>query len=333
MALTRTFRRTRPARSNSLKRLERGGTMGGSADFSRNNLDCLRLILASIVVLFHVCALTNLSAYSAFIPYLSAHFAVRSFFVISGLLIYRSYARSSSQFAHTWKSASGAFTRPTSPVVVLAAIALYPLSTLPLITVFRVGFWKYLGANLVFLNFLAPSLPGVFTSNSISAVNGALWTLKIEVAFYLFVPSHSLSVRRFGTRKVMVGIFSFPAMEVRIRMAGVHHGRAVHFSLDGSRSIYRQLEVQFPAQLVYFCAGILLLLYFDKLKIAFSEHRLHHGMYVSSRSFLHGGHPRCVLDIGVGLRFRFLALFRELREVRAIFPMASISCISRLCRA
>ena len=40
--------------------------MRGSADFSRNNLDCLRLILASIVVLFHVYALTNLSAFSAF---------------------------------------------------------------------------------------------------------------------------------------------------------------------------------------------------------------------------------------------------------------------------
>ena len=41
------------------------------------------------------------------------------------------------------------------------------------------------------------------------------------------------------------------------------------YSLDSSRSIYSQLEVQFPAQLVYFSAGILLLLYFDKLKLHF----------------------------------------------------------------
>jgi len=37
-------------------------------------------------------------------------------------------------------------------------------------------------------------------------------------------------------------------------------------SLNDSRNIYSRLEVQFPAQLVYFMAGILLLLYFDTLK-------------------------------------------------------------------
>jgi peptidoglycan/LPS O-acetylase OafA/YrhL len=41
------------------------------------------------------------------------------------------------------------------------------------------------------------------------------------------------------------------------------------YSLDSSRSIYSQLEVQFPAQLVYFSAGMLLWLYFDTLKLHF----------------------------------------------------------------
>ena len=63
-------------------------------DFSRNNLDCLRLILASIVVLFHLYALTNIAAFSAFGYILLPHFAIRSFFVISGFLVYRSYTRS-----------------------------------------------------------------------------------------------------------------------------------------------------------------------------------------------------------------------------------------------
>jgi len=51
----------------------------GGAEFNKNNLDCLRLILASIVALFHMHALTNLPAFEAFEVYLSPQFAVRSF--------------------------------------------------------------------------------------------------------------------------------------------------------------------------------------------------------------------------------------------------------------
>src|SRR6266700_6174978 len=133
-------------------------------DFGKNNLDCLRLILASIVVLFHVSALTNLPAFSLLGKYCSAHFAVRSFFVISGLLIYRSYTRSSSIASYLEKRARRIYPAYFT-IIVLAAIALCPLSLCTPAQYFGIGFWKYLCANLVFLNFLVPSLPAVFTSN------------------------------------------------------------------------------------------------------------------------------------------------------------------------
>ena len=68
-------------------------------------------------------------------------------------------------------------------------------------------------------------------------------------------------------------------------LASLHRSPGT-FSLDGSRSIYDMLEVQFPAQLMYFCAGILLLLYFDELMAPFPGCRHHYGVFVSSRSFL-----------------------------------------------
>jgi peptidoglycan/LPS O-acetylase OafA/YrhL len=152
-------------------------------------------------------------------------------------------------------------------VVALAAVALCFLSRLPLSQYFGAGFWKYLVANLLFLNFLAPSLPGVFTTNLIPAVNGALWTLKIEVIFYLFVPVIHYLSNRFGTKRIVGALFllsciwkyGFALLDTMYSSHGI-------LSLDSSRSFYSQLEAQFPGQLLYFCAGILLLVCFDTLK-------------------------------------------------------------------
>jgi peptidoglycan/LPS O-acetylase OafA/YrhL len=241
-----------------------GSTVKGSADFNKNNLDCLRLLLASIVALFHTYALTNLPAFSVFDKYLSPHFAVKAFFVISGLLIYRSYTRSSSIASYSEKRARRIYPAYFTTIVV-AAVGLCLLSTFPASQYFGIGFWKYLGANLLFLNFLAPTLPGVFASNVDPVINGALWTLKIEVAFYFFVPFLHYLCGRFGTKRMMAVVFGLSCAW----KYGFAWLARMHSSGDSSRSIYSKLEVQLPAQLVYFSAGILLLLYFDKLKFHF----------------------------------------------------------------
>jgi len=152
-------------------------------------------------------------------------------------------------------------------VVVLAAVALCSLSLLPVSLYFGAGFWEYLGANLIFLNFLSPSLPGVFTTNDISAVNGALWTLKIEVAFYLIVPVLYYLCNKFGTKKVVgaVILFSCAWKYSFALLASIDHSHNI-ITVGGQHNLYSKIENQFPSQLVYFCAGILLLLYFERLK-------------------------------------------------------------------
>lgn len=240
--------------------------MGEGADFNRNNLDCLRLVLASTVALYHISALSNLAAFDVLGKYCNPHFAVHAFFVISGLLIYRSYERSSSPRSYFDKRVRRIYPAYFTTIVV-AALALTFLTSVPLSQYFGLGFWKYLVANLLFLNFLAPSLPGVFTSNSLSAVDGALWTLKIEVVFYLFVPVMHFLCSKFGTKRTIGAIFLLSSLWKYgfTWMAATHSTRAM-FTLDASRNLYSQLSVQFPAQLAYFTVGILLLLYFDKLK-------------------------------------------------------------------
>lgn len=240
--------------------------MNAGADFNRNNFDCLRVVLASIVVLFHISALTLLPAFAILGEYCSAHFAVRSFFVISGMLIYRSYDRSSTVASYFEKRVRRIYPAYVTTILI-AAFGLSLLSTVPLPDYFGIGFWKYLGANLLFLNFLAPSLPGVFGSNVLPAVNGALWTLKIEVVFYLFVPLIHYFCNRFGT-KLTVGVMFVLSLSWKfgfLWLSAIHNAGA-SFNEDAPRNIYQKLSVQFPAQLAYFLAGVLLLLYFEKLK-------------------------------------------------------------------
>lgn len=243
--------------------------MNGAKDIRRNNLDCLRLILAFIVVMFHFCGLTSIYSLSGYRRYFDADYAVKAFFVISGILIYRSYVRTSSFTSYLEKRARRIYPAYFT-VVTLAALALCPLSILPASQYFGIGFWKYLGANYLFLNFLAPKLPGVFTTNDMPAVNAALWTLKIEVTFYLFVPILHYLCRRFGTKWVMTAILCFSYLwKYGFSYLAAIDKTASVYSIDGSRSIYYKLEVQFPAQLMYFSAGVLLLLYFDTLKLHF----------------------------------------------------------------
>lgn len=240
------------------------------AGFSKNNLDCLRLILAAIVVLFHVAALTNHPSFWFFAAYCSPHFAVRSFFVISGFLIYRSYMRSSTLRSYYVKRVRRIYPGYSAVILVAAATLWLVSSASPLEYCLSRGFWKYLIANLLFMNFAAPSLPGVFTGNHLTAVDGALWTLKIEVAFYLFVPVIHYLCTRLGTRRTIASIFALSVLwKYGFEWLAMLHNAQLPAGDDGARNIYAKLAVQFPAQLVYFSAGILALLYFQKIRTHF----------------------------------------------------------------
>ena len=166
----------------------------GTAALRENNFDALRLIFASMVVVFHVGLLSQAPSL-ALATQVSATFAVQAFFVVSGFLVTMSFENSSSLITYAKKRL-----RRILPayvfVVVAAALALCAMSTLAPSDYFRHReFWRYLGFNLVLSNFSAPSLPGVFQSNVETAVNGS--------ADYLvtFNERHfAAAARRFGIR-------------------------------------------------------------------------------------------------------------------------------------
>ena len=167
------------------------------ARLRKNNFDLLRFSFAFVVFLVHAYALSGAETLSILVHYISSEIAVKSFFVVSGFLIFMSYENTHSVRAYFIKRLRRIYPAYIFIIVLCAAAGLL-LSSLVMTDYLSWPLFKYLLSNLVFLNFLQPNLPGLFEHNALQAVNGALWTLKVEVAFYVFVPLAVLAFRKFG---------------------------------------------------------------------------------------------------------------------------------------
>ncbi len=212
---------------------------------ARNNFDLLRLLFAGTVCLIHAYELSGFESLRWISDILSATVAVKAFFIVSGFLIFMSYERSTSLASYAAKRIRRIYPAYFT-VVMLCAVGLAAVSSKGLGAYFSLAWVKYVLANLTFLNFLQLSLPGVFDANRLTAVNGALWTLKIEVLFYVSVPFFVFLFGRF--QRLPVLLFFYVASLV---YAGVLSSLAAR---TGS-GIHEELAHQLPGQLVYFMAG------------------------------------------------------------------------------
>jgi peptidoglycan/LPS O-acetylase OafA/YrhL len=210
-----------------------------------NNFDLLRLLFAAVVCVVHVQALPGFAELSGLTALLSSSVAVKAFFVVSGYLIFMSFDKSTSVWSYAKKRVRRIYPAYVT-VVVLCALGLFSVSRVTWSEYFSIALVKYLIANLTFLNFLKQDLPGVFDRNAFNAVNGALWTLKIEVLFYISVPFFVFFFRKFGVFKWLI-IFYL----LSIAYALLCHELAKR---TGS-ALYVELSRQLPGQLSYFFSG------------------------------------------------------------------------------
>lgn len=198
------------------------------------NFLLLRLVLALAVAISHYRLLT--AAGDASFGLLSSTVAVQAFFVVSGWIVTASYCNQP-QLASFW---------------VRRLMRLYPLYvSVVLLQAALVTLWtpdgarsidellRYLGANLAFANFLQPDLYGLLASAPVPVINPSLWTLKIEVAFYVCVPLLVASTRgRYGRLALL-------AMYVA----------STAFFIAGSE-VSAAVAKQLPGQLRFFVAGM-----------------------------------------------------------------------------
>ena len=214
-----------------------------AAPHTANNFNLLRLVFALFVVVYHLVVLSAAAGWSHLEAPLSllAEIGVQGFFVLSGFLVYASLDRSASIGLYAEKRFRRLYPA-YAVVVIVCAAAGYAFSSDARANPLAVG--EYLGWNLVFANFMAPELPGVFAGNPMTEVNGALWTLKIEVMFYLVLPVLAWLLRLFGRAHWMLMIAIY---------AGAEAWR--YFLADmGQVELSRQL----PGQMSFFITGMAL---------------------------------------------------------------------------
>lgn len=222
-----------------------------SIRLKENNFDLLRLLFAGIVVLVHSAEISGFAQLSILTDFLSSGVAVKAFFVVSGFLIFMSFERSTSLKSYARKRFLRIFPAYFT-VVMLCAFCLFLVSSKSAGEYFSLGWVKYVIANLAFLNFIQPTLPGVFEANHMSAVNGSLWTLKLEAAFYVAVPVLVLLFSKFRHLPIIIGVYLFSV------------AYAEFFSMLAERTgsgLYAELGRQLPGKLSYFISGAFLYYY------------------------------------------------------------------------
>ena len=208
-----------------------------------NCFDEIRLFLAFIVVMAHTQALVGTDVLTWLTKYFNSDFAVKGFFAISGYLVTKSFQSSTGIINYFEKRIRRIYPAYIFVVVycILIGILASKLSVLELLS--SPDLYGYFFSNLIFLNFLNPDLPGVFSDNAVNAMNGSLWTIKVELMLYAVVPFLIIGYRT-------VGNFATVTLAV---LAGVLWYSYFNYSLGHPVGV--TIARQFPGQLPYFAVG------------------------------------------------------------------------------
>lgn len=231
-------------------------------DRRTNNMNAMRYVMALSVVVLHTVYVSGIPV--PFNPGSVTIYTIGGFFALSGFLIFGSYLHIPSGRGRLSRYLAGRARRILPSyffIVLLSAIGFSLVSTFTIREYFTSpSLYKYLAANLSFLNFLWPSLPGVFDG---VAVNGSLWTMKIEWMLYLSVPVVCAICRRNVRHTgVILAVIIFLSICWRVIF--------LHIYDDTGKEIYYIMSRQVGGQFVYFYTGAMMRVFwhwFDRWKV------------------------------------------------------------------
>ncbi len=209
-----------------------------------NNFDFLRFLFAFLVVIGHIIILSERPEFRNEFLAAMPNYSVFCFFIISGFLIYSSFEKLKNIRKYTINRA-----RRILPayffVVLFFSIYLFFFSDLSFRDYFSSDWLKYLGANIFFMNFLHPCIHDVFNGNLTCAINGSLWTIKVELMFYIFIPFLFYFLKNKNTIQKNILLTVIYVLSILYSTTLINTGKY-------------ELARQLPGVLTYFVTGILL---------------------------------------------------------------------------
>lgn len=221
-----------------------------------NNFDLIRLLAALQVVLGH--GIHHLKIESDFLVSSLEHClkylpGVPIFFLISGFLIYASFDRNSDDLARYFRNR---FIRIYPGlwvcILVTAALLLYdwPSDIFSLLS--TSSFWIWLFAELSIAQFYTPEILRFW---GVGAPNGSLWTITVELQFYVIVPLIGLLSRKISATTVVIFVCLISVI------ANIYIG-----TLPEDSIVTKLGNVTVLPYLYYFGFGMLAYRYWDKIK-------------------------------------------------------------------
>lgn len=169
-----------------------------------NNFDLLR-ILAALQVVFHH-GIEHLKLKDTYLNYLSDYFfnffpGVPIFFFISGFLIYWSYERNSKLKVYFKNRVLRIIPALYFCLIITITILLceYPYSIKYLLS--DSMFWVWIIGQLTLFQFYTPQ---IFEYWGLGTPNGSLWSISVEIQFYLLIPIIYIVLRKFKKHTLLI---------------------------------------------------------------------------------------------------------------------------------
>ncbi|MCH2144931.1 MAG: acyltransferase [Phycisphaerales bacterium] len=221
--------------------------------FRTNNFDLLRLGAAMQVAILHSAGHLNVGdPDSSWILSILHHFpGVPIFFFISGFLISRSYESNSRLNEYSRNRGFRIFP------------ALWGCLAISLLLVWASGYFAtidlpwgkfliWIGGQLTFVQFWNPDFMRGYGSG---VLNGALWTICVELQFYVITPIIYFCLRRLPKRSFDKAIIALIVFFILVHLAYFKVLRAFDL-IDGELLFFKLFNISFPPWFYMFLIGV-----------------------------------------------------------------------------